>query len=230
VSAEDDLDLSKLGEIPDPLEGAGAQAPIALPEALGASPTRADARRRRLVAVTAAAAWVVGVVVILGLRGDLGHGATRTVVQIVLPAVFGAAVIVTALSAGPAGLGSRTTRLVGSLAVAATLFPLAALLGSGVLLDDHPGMLGAIATCFALVVLLGGVPLLALSYGLRRSFAANAQWRSVLVAAGAGLFGAAALGTHCSTHCGLHMAAGHALPAILLAFVGGALLGRVTRA
>lgn len=230
MSAEHDLDLSKLGEIPDPLEGAGASAPPAPPTELGASPTRADARRRRGVAAFAAAVWVAGVVVVLGLRGDLGQGGTRTLVQIVLPGAFGAAVIVTALSAGPAGLGSRTARLVGALAVAATLFPLAAILGSGVLLDDHPGMLRAIATCFALVILLGGVPLLALAYGLRRSFAANAQWRSVLVAAGAGLFGAAALGTHCSTHCGIHMAVGHALPAVVLAFVGGTLLGRVTRA
>ena len=229
-------DLEGLGDIPDPAD-AHADAlrteparPAPSPAGWAPSPTRADARRRRWIASAVAGAWLIGALAVLGLRGDLGHGTLRTFVQIVLPALGGAIVIATALATGRGGLGSRTGRLVAAFAVAATLFPLGALFGSGVLLDDAPGVARGIAVCFALVIVLGGIPLAALGVGLRHAFPANARWRSVLVAAGAGLFGAAALGSHCSTHCGLHMTLGHALPAIVLAFGGGMLLSRVTRA
>lgn len=230
-----DLELADLRAIPDPLDAGAAAAPVVAPSswgppAWGPSPTRADARRWRVAAALLAVAWLAGVVLLLGLRIDLGDGATRTLVQIVVPAVAGALVIGLALSTGRTGLGSRTGRLVAALAVAAVGFPVAALLGSGALLDPRPDLVRGIAACAALVLLLGGVPLLAIGAALRRAFAANAGWRSVLVAAGAGLFGAAALGTHCSTHCGLHMALGHGLPAVVLALAGGVLLGRVTRA
>lgn len=232
--AGEGLDLPDLGDIPDPAEahaGEIASAPVApSPAAWGSSPTRGEARRRRWIAAGLAGAWLIGALLILGFRVDLGHGSLRTFVQIVLPALGGAAVIATALASGRGGLGSRTGRLVAAFAIAALLFPVGALFGSGALLDDRPGIVRGIAVCFALVLVLGGIPLAALGYGLRRAFPANARWRSVLVAAGAGLFGAAALGSHCSTHCGLHMTLGHALPAIVLAFGGGVLLSRLTRA
>lgn len=231
-----DFDLSRLSEIPDPVSsshGSGAPPPPS-PSTMGDALTRSDMRRRRWLAVAGSAGWLVAVSVALGIRGDMGHGETshaalRTVVQVLLPAAAGATVLVVAMSAGARGLGSRTRILTSAFAIAATAFPLAALIGSGVFFEDHPGVLRGILTCFALVLVLGGVPLLALGLALRHAFAANAPWRSVLVAGGAGLAAAAALGSHCSTHCGTHVAAGHALPAVFLAFVGGAILHRATR-
>ena len=231
-----DFDLSRLAEIPDPVIGSPAStAPSPpTPSRMGEALTRADMRRRRWLAVACSAGWLVAVTIALGIRGDMGHGegsrdALRTVVQVLLPAAAGATVLVVAMSAGARGLGSRTRILTSAFAMAATVFPLAALIGSGVFLDDHPGMLRGILTCFALVLVLGGVPLVAMGLALRRAFPANAPWRSILVAGGAGLAAAAALGSHCSTHCGTHVALGHALPAVFLAFVGGAVLHKVTR-
>ncbi len=231
-----EFDLSRLGEIPDPLSSPGAgPAPLPpTPSKLGDALTRGDARRRRWLAVAGSAGWLVAVSIALGIRGDLGHGegsraTLRALVQVLLPAAAGATVLVVAMSAGARGLGSRTRILTSAFAIAATAFPLAALIGSGVYFDDHPGMLRAILTCFALVLVLGGVPVLAMGVALRHAFAANAPWRSILVAGGAGLAAAAALGSHCSTHCGTHVALGHAMPAVFLAFVGGTLLHRFTR-
>lgn len=231
-----DFDLSRLAEIPDPVatSSAGAAPTPPSPSKMGEALTRSDVRRRRWLAVAGSAGWLVAVSVTLGIRGDMspGEGARallRTAVQVLLPAAAGATVLVVATSAGARGLGTRTRILTAAFAIAATVFPLGALIGSGVLLDDRPGMIRGILTCFALVLVLGGVPLVAMGVALRRAFPANASWRSVLVAGGAGLAAAAALGSHCSTHCGTHVALGHALPAVFLAFVGGALLHRVTR-
>jgi hypothetical protein len=233
-----DFDLSRLAEIPDPvgdLGGSPASAPAPpSPSKMGDALTRADVRRRRWLAVAASAGWLVAVSIALGIRGDFGSGegaraTLRTVVQVLLPAAAGAAVLVVAMSAGARGLGTRTRILTSAFAIAATVFPLAALIGSGVFLDDRPGMVRGIVTCFVLVLVLGGVPLVAMGVALRHAFAANAPWRSILVAGGAGLAAAAALGSHCSTHCGTHVAMGHAMPAVFLAFAGGALLHRVTR-
>lgn len=231
-----EFDLSRLGEIPDPVSsfsGSGTPPPPT-PSTMGDALTRGDMRRRRWLAIAGSAGWLVAVSVALGIRGDMGHGdsshaALRTIVQVLLPAAAGATVLVVAMSAGARGLGSRTRILTSAFAIAATIFPLAALIGSGVFFDDRPGVIRAILTCFALVLVLGGVPLVALGVALRHAFAANAPWRSVLVAGGAGLAAAAALGSHCSTQCGTHVAVGHALPAVFLAFAGGAILHRVTR-
>jgi hypothetical protein len=227
-----DHDLARLGDIPDPLAGdAGGDLPPPPPRAaLGDAPTRALTQKRRWLAAGAIGCWLLATAFVLGVRGDLAGATLRGFVQIAIPAVAGAAVLGLAIARGAEGLGARTGRLVAALGAASALFAGSALLGSGVLLDDTPGTARAIAGCFAHVLAIGGVPLLALAFGLKRAFPANAPWRSVLAASGAGLFGAAALGVHCSTRCGLHMVLGHALPAVLLAFVGGALLARVTRA
>src|SRR5215213_9389505 len=66
--------LPPIDEIPDPLAEAGAELPALPPlHALRPSRTRAELRRAVAVALVLGAGWLVGQLLLMGLRGDLEH-------------------------------------------------------------------------------------------------------------------------------------------------------------
>jgi hypothetical protein len=216
------------GDIPDPVPV--AKAPPRLPE-LGASPERAQVRRRRTAALVGSVAWLAMHLAVFGVRTDLPRLPLGYVVaQILLP--FGVAVLtlVVALGSGRFGLGVRIG-LVSSLAL---LGPASfALIAAGAPVPGEvpagvASLLG-ILLCFDITFAWAAVPLLLAALTLRGAFAASTRWRSALVGAGAGLFAGATMNLHCPNTAPLHMLLGHGVPVVGATFAGALLLALWTR-
>lgn len=239
-------DLSFLDQIPDPIPGeqrhdeerhagksdGAAPAPPRLAARLPiASLDRTQTRRRRWLALALSSTWVVTHVLVYGVRQDLSSlPAGYVAMQIGLPIAVAAASLSVALAPGKLGLGLG----LGGIATLALLGPLSFWLSALATPSPIPAQsdagLSAALVCFDITLLWSALPLVAAAFGLRRSFASQALWRSALIGAAAGLFSGAAINLHCSNGDPLHMAFGHGLPVLLGALVGAFVLARWLRA
>ncbi len=219
-----DFDFARLAEIPDPLAPARDRAapPTATAPKEG-SPTRADVKRRRLVAIGFGVTWMLGLLLVMGVASERFH-APAAIVSCVLPGVLGCAALGLALSRGQSGLGP-------SVKSAATLFGVAAILfvATCFVTASAPGMLAKDSfVCGELILLLGAVPLLALAFAMRNSTPNRSITRSALLGASVGLVAAGVQAVHCPKDELMHVALGHGLPIVVLALVGATVVRRLT--
>jgi hypothetical protein len=228
-------DLSFLKEIPDPLAGASV-APGPAPRFSAPSAPRSQTRRRRLAALGISLGWLCTHLVVYGVRADFARlPAEYVALQIILPALIGAASLLLAVAPGKIGLG-LTVSVVGGLAV---LGPLAFWLCAALLSSPYPaaeaGMQSgrfwlAALVCLDITLAWAAAPLLLAALALRRAFPAGAGWRSGLIGAGLGLLSGAAINLHCSNVNQGHMLLGHGIPILVAALVGGLVVSRWARA
>jgi hypothetical protein len=227
-------DLSVLKEIPDPLADAPARAesPAPLPRFLGAAPVRRETRGRRAAALAVSLAWLCTHLAVYGVRPDFARlPAEYIAVQIALPALLGACSLLLAVAPGKLGLGLNVG-IVTSLAVLGPLsFWLLALAvrARAAALSDGNFWLGSLV-CLDITLAWAAAPLLLAALTLRRAFPALAGWRSALVGAALGLLSGAAINLHCPNVDPAHMLAGHGVPVVVAALVGGLLVSRWARA
>lgn len=220
------FDVRDLQGIPDPIDGRSL-GPVPPARAAGApGRTRGDLRRARLVALVVGVTWVVALVFLLGLRGDLAVTPVM-LAHIGLPALLGGTTLGLALWPGRLGLGAHVVPTV----IVALGGPIAfvALAAAFPATEDRSTLARGVFICGDIVLLLGAVPLAAVAWAQRRTAVTAAPWRSVLLGVAVGLAGAAALGMHCNIADGLHVALGHGWPIVALGIIGWGLVRRVTR-
>lgn len=224
--------LPALDGIPDPL--AGRQAPLPPLPPVGArlpSRTRAEHQRARALALSVSVAWVIGQVLVLGVRGDLSRIPLGYLVALGgAPVVAGALCLVAAVSAGRLGVGARVGLLAALSLLSPAAFVLGALLGPMPYADAAVGDLRGGVVCFNIAVAWTIVPLLLAGLALRGTFVARSVWRSAALATAAGLAAAAAITLHCPTAGALHVGLGHGGAIVASALLGAFVLSRVTRA
>jgi len=228
-------DLSFLKDIPDPVssEGPSPDGGDRLRRPRPPAPTRSSAERRRAAALGVSLAWLSCHLAVFGIRQDMSQlPVAYLAAQVGLPVLFGAACLVVALVPGKLGLG-LDVGVIGSIALIGPLsFWLFAL---GMPAPHVPAAsalgfwLGSLL-CFDIALSWAAAPLLLLALSLRRAFAAHATGRSALVGAALGLLSGAVINLHCANVDPWHMAAGHGVPVLVAALLGGLLVVRWTRA
>lgn len=223
-----------LREIPEPLAAVPARtsAPATLPRRPGASLTRRETRRRQLTALGISLAWFCTHLAAFGIRQDVTRLPSDYIaLQIVLPALLGAASLLLAVAPGRLGLGLGVSVVAGLAVLGPLSFWLFAGAAPGLYATTGAGNFWQAAlVCLDLTLAWAAGPLLLGGLVLRRSFPAGAGWRSALVGAGLGLFSGAAIDLHCPNVDPAHRRVGHAIPVIVAALVGGAVGSRSARA
>lgn len=222
-----DFDVSQLADIPDPLgssrPGAANASALAPKEE---SPTRSAMKRRRILAIGFAVAWMVGLLLVMGVANER-LASPLPIVGCVLPAGLGLAALGLALSRGKAGLGPSVKSAGVLLGVATVLFGATCIVTSSSVLGN-----GALAkesfVCGELILVLGAVPLLAIALAMRNSTPNRSVTRSALLGASAGLVAAGVQAVHCPKDELVHLAIGHGLPIVVLALVGATVVRRLT--
>jgi hypothetical protein len=228
-------DLSFLKEIPDPLAGAPV-APAPAPRFSAPSPPRSQTQRRRVAALGIGIGWLCTHLAVYGIRSDFARLPVEYVaLQIVLPAVIGAASLLLAVAPGKLGLGLAVSVVSGFAVLGPLSFWLCAALlnppypASDDLLQTGKFWLGALV-CLDITLAWAAAPLLFAALTLRRAFPSGAGWRSGLVGAALGLLSGAAINLHCPNVNQGHMLLGHGIPIVVAALVGGLALSRWARA
>jgi hypothetical protein len=196
------------------------------------SPVRSETQRRRAAALAISLAWLSTHLAVYGIRQDFEQlPAEYVAAQIGLPALLGVASLLLAIAPGKLGLGLGVG-IVGSLAV---IGPLSFWLLALSLHAPHPAdgsagfWLGAFV-CLDITLAWAAAPLLLAALSLRRAFPTGAGWRSALVGAALGLLSGAAINLHCSNVSPAHLVAGHGVPIVVAALVGGLVVSRWARA
>ena len=171
-----------------------------------------------------------------GIRSDFARlPAEYVALQIVLPALIGAASLLLAVAPGKLGLGLAVSVVAGFT----VLGPLSFWLCAALLNAPHPApdslrqsgrfWLGALV-CLDITLAWAAAPLLLAALTLRRAFPTGAGWRSGLVGAALGLLSGAAINLHCPNVNQGHMLLGHGIPIVVAALVGGLVVARWARA
>jgi hypothetical protein len=224
--------LPPIDEIPDPLADAAPELPALPPlRALRPSRTRAELRRAIAVALVLGAAWLVGQLALMGIRGDLAHVPRGYWLAFgVAPVVAGVLCLVAALSAGRWGVGARTALLAGLSLLVPLAFVLGAALGPPPYAGAPEGDFRDGVVCFHLAVAWTLVPLVLAGFALRATFVGRAGWRSAALGSGAGLLAAAVITWHCSVSGPFHVGLGHGGAILASVLLGALVLARITRA
>jgi len=225
----DDLDLRRLAEIPDPFAGAsGAPAPVKAPPPV-ASPTRRDVRRRRAIAAAAALAYEAGWVLVVERRRDLGQlPAWAIALGLVIPLAAAALALLAVTGSGRRGLGAPASWLAGLTLTPPVLFVVSTVLTNP--LDAGEGHFWNLAVrCMGVTALLTAAPLALGALVFRHAFATASVWRTAALGVACGALAAATMSLACWHGGALHAIVGHGA-LMLIGGVAGALLGRrVTR-
>lgn len=226
MAAPDPFSLDDFAAIPDPARGVAARPAPSPPSPGDPSPTRAERRRRNLLAVGAGIAWVVFLVGHLGVRGNIGDAG--------LLASLG---LWTLLAVGGLALALRTNArgLPPSLRVVQiVLLAGAALYVVGVMVRDAaapnvPIHWSNVIGCLSWAHLLAVGPLLVAALIFRRSFLSFPAWRGAVVGAACGLGGAIGIHAHCVVETASHVLVAHGLVIAVSALLGAALGARQGR-
>ena len=221
----DDLDLKRMGEIPDPFAGPlRGPAPERIQPA-GASPTRSQVRRKRAIAAAAAVAYEVGWVLVVERRRDLGQLPAWTIaLGLVIPLASAALALAAVTGAGRRGLGAPASWLAALTLMPPFLFSVATLVVGP--LDAGEGHFWNLAVrCMGITALLTAGPLALGALVFRHAFAAASVWRTAALGVACGAMAAATMSLACWHVGALHAIVGHGAM-MLVGGVAGALLGR----
>ncbi|NUO52504.1 MAG: DUF1109 family protein [Polyangiaceae bacterium] len=227
MKSDASFDLDDLSSIPDyPPRGADPEARPEPPEPPSdRGPTRSEIMRRRRIAMLVGGAWLVVLLLLLGVRRDF-ELSLEVLAHALLPALLGAAALYAALAPGSVGLGPNARTTV-ALAVGGPVAFVVCALAFPAIDGGHPPK--AAFFCGDWGLLLGAVPLAALVWAQQRTCAAAAPWRSALIGIAMGLVGTATLGMHCANGDGWHVALGHGWPVVVFGIIGFGFVGRFTR-
>ena len=226
MAAPDPLSLEGLDQIPDPLVTRAA-APRAVPPAVmpgAASPTRAEHRRRALLATALGVAWLGASVVRLGVRADIGAPAAAA--PLAAWALTLAMGLVLVLRPGARGLPAGVRVVQHALWVVPAVYVIVAILAE----PSQPAGAGdpgwpAASTCLVLAGLMALGPLAAAALIFARAFPSASTWRGAAVGALAGLSGAIGIHAHCPYQSWGHLLMAHG-PVIVVGAILGGLFGR----
>ncbi|NUP08795.1 MAG: DUF1109 family protein [Polyangiaceae bacterium] len=224
----DQFDLADFASIPDPLAKparsappgpvpAAAPAPVA-PSEVG--PTRSTLHKRRLIAILVAFSWLFAVQIFIGIRDDVP--AWIMVLHVGVPTLLGSVALWLAVQPGRVGLGPSMKAVAGFVVAAAVVFGVASLctpcLERGLPLVQNSFLCGDWIMGIAIV------PLAALAWAQRRSFAAGWGFRSGLLGISVGFTAAGMQALHCAHSDGMHVLLGHGWPVIGMGLLGYFLL------
>jgi hypothetical protein len=221
-------------DIPDPLSGralASKATPSAAPSER--SPTRADLKRRRQMALMGSMLWAIAVLAFFGFRPGLAQTAPFVAGQTIVWALLLTSALVLSIGAGRSGFGGPLTMTRALTFGAPFLFLILGLFwlpaGTTAAFGAFGPMWG-IVNCFLVGILTAAPVVLLAFWAVRRSFPSAAGWRGALLGAGSGLAASIVLTLHCASPNGGHIAVAHGLP-IVVSAVAGAFLGtKVARA
>ncbi len=194
------------------------------------APTRADVRRRRLLALGVVVLWALAQFGALGLRFDAARLSFAYVaLTFALPLALGLLGLAIAVQPGRLGLGAQGGLLVGLV----VLGPLS-VIGTALLVPEPyaGGLAGdrlSSFVCGDLALGWAAVPILGAALALRGAFAGGAVWRSALVGVACGLGAAVAAQVRCPITGGAHIAIAHGGVVVISALLGALLLPRATR-
>ena len=181
MAAPDPFSLDDFAAIPDPARGVAARPAPALPPPGDPSPTRAERRRRNLLAAGFGLAWVVFLVAHLGVRGNIGDaGLLASLGLWTLLAVGGLAL---ALRTNARGL-PPSLRVVQIVLLAGAALYVVAVLVRDAAAPNVPIRWSNVIGCLSWAHLLAAGPLLVAALIFRRSFLAFPAWRGNLFVGG----------------------------------------------
>lgn len=220
------FDLRELASIPDPLEGrirpasANESAVVPTPVNAEVGPTRTMLRRRRLFAVVLGFAWLLAIQIAIGIRPDVPGWIMA--LHVGVPMLLGAIALWLAVHPGPVGLGPSVKSVAAFGVGAALVFGVASLctpcLESGVVLAESSFL------CGDFIMAIAVVPLIAIAWAQRRSWAAGVGFRTALLGSAVGFSAAGMQALHCPHSDGLHVLFGHGWPVVALGLVAYLLL------
>lgn len=219
------FDIEELSSIPDPL--AVRAAPIAAPvrPSVAPGPTRSTVRMRRVLSVIFGVAWLVAIQLVIGIRTDLPP--LLYFAHVGVPALLGGVAMWIALRPGPAGLGPSVKAMAIFVAVAPVAFAGAALCGPCV--EQGLALAESIFLCGDFIIAIAILPLLALVWAQRRTWAAGSGFRSVMLGAAVGFTAAGMQALHCAHSDRYHVLVGHGWPVIFIALLGYFAIRRTMR-
>jgi hypothetical protein len=226
----DDLDLRRLGEIPDPFAAAPGAPPAMKAPTVARSPTRGQARRNRAIAAMAVVLYEIGWLVVVERRGDLASLPAWTIaVGLIIPLAAAALALGAVTGRGQRGLGVGASWLAALALLPPLVFAVATLLTSPP--DAEAGRFWELAVrCMGVTALLTAGPLVLGALVFRHAFAAASGWRTAALGVTCGALAAATMSLACVHTGAVHVVVGHGAM-IVVAGVIGALLGRrITRA
>ena len=226
MAAPDPFSLDDFAAIPDPARGVAARPAPALPPPGDPSPTRAERRRRNLLAAGFGLAWVVFLVAHLGVRGNIGDaGLLASLGLWTLLAVGGLAL---ALRTNERGL-PPSLRVVQIVLLAGAALYVVAVLVRDAAAPNVPIRWSNVIGCLSWAHLLAAGPLLVAALIFRRSFLSFPAWRGAVVGAACGLGGAIGIHAHCVVETASHVLVAHGLVIAVSALLGAALGARQGR-
>jgi hypothetical protein len=226
-----DLDRSRLAEIPDPFAGA-ARAPEARtnPARLPRSPARVRTRSLRgwslVGAVVFDAAWVAFV----ERRPDLTTApAIRLAIGLAAPLAAGALAVGAVTARGPSGLGETKARVASVVLASPLLFAASAVLAESPAAPDAHFWRHALG-CLAVTIVLAGGPLVLAIVAFRHAFAVAPAWRAAGLGVASGAIAAATMALVCPIDGASHALLGHGAIFVLAALASAVVGGRACRA
>jgi hypothetical protein len=222
----DDFDLDRIADVPDPLEGVGPWPLPARPSAaLAPSPARPKVAATRAVALAAALLYELAWIAIMNGRADLHTMPLSTLIaEVAIPAVAAMVALAAAGTSGKTGLGVPKGRFVAFALLSPAIFVLGTILLSRADVDRDAFWPHALR-CFVWTSLYAAGPLVLAAWAFRRSFAAMPAWRTATLGMAGGAAGAATMSFVCSVGTPAHVIVGHG-GIILVAAIAGAVFGR----
>jgi hypothetical protein len=227
----DDLDLARFAEIPDPFAiSVKPLEPRVIAARMGRSPGRDRTRAVRVAAAAGALLCDAGWVAFVERRHDLASVPSyRLALGFTIPLAAAALALSAVTRRGKAGLGETKARVV-TLAIASpALFAAATVLVTPAESPDALFWRHA-AGCILVSALLAVGPLALGVLAFRHAFAMASVWRAAAVGVASGALAAATMTFVCSIGGAAHAVLGHGAMMVIGGVVGGILGGRVCRA
>lgn len=214
-------------DIPDPAADVLRQPVPEVAPPAEPSLTRADRRRRGLLGLVVAAAWIAVVLMVQGLRKNIG--AAEVVIPLVAWVALAAFALIVSLKPRARGLPPALRAVQIVVAAVPALFIAIALLAT-----RHAERFGTTwhesRNCLVWSSIYAAGPLVIMGLLLQRSFLSAPVWRGAAIGAGTGLVASAAVHAHCISIVSAHVVLAHGFPIAILTAMGalfGALRGRV---
>lgn len=221
MAAPDPFSLEDFGTIPDPARGLASRPTPAPAPPAAPSPTRAERRRRSLIAAGFGVAWLLFLVWRLGLRANIADAGILA--SLGLWTLVTAAGLALALRPNARGL-PPSLRVVQIILLALAALYVAGVLARAVTAPTVPIHWTNVIGCLSCAHLLAAGPFVVAALILRRTFLSFPAWRGAVVGAACGLGGAIGIHAHCEVETAAHVLVAHGLVIVIAALLG-ALLG-----